>query len=388
MPNDPQVPWTDEQWARVNQVIQEEASRARVAASFLPLSGPLSPDTDFVREERILPDAPLRIEDRDTIRLATLQVIVQVRGAQMADPELASVLTLFRRAANVIARLEDAVVFRGLVAVGDRFAPPGGIVGAPFVADDATRVWQIRGGEARQGLWQWPPVPPPAGWQWIPTSPVGEALVGAISNAIGRLEDRGRLGPFATVLGQGLFLVAQTPNLAGSYVLPQDQIIPFLGGGSLLRSSALDSGTGVVLALGGAPVELVVARDVSLQFLQITTEPKFLFRVREKIALRIKEDDSIVRIYVPAPTIAAVTASDDNASVIIRGRNLLGATQVMFRQPILSGDFTINSDTQITLPLPQPLPGRPNQTVDVTVTTLGGSGPPQNSQANQFTYNN
>jgi hypothetical protein len=38
---DPQVPWTHEQWARVNQVVQEEASRARVAASFLPLFGPL-----------------------------------------------------------------------------------------------------------------------------------------------------------------------------------------------------------------------------------------------------------------------------------------------------------------------------------------------------------
>ena len=26
----PQIPWTDEQWARVNQVIQEEAHRARI----------------------------------------------------------------------------------------------------------------------------------------------------------------------------------------------------------------------------------------------------------------------------------------------------------------------------------------------------------------------
>jgi hypothetical protein len=43
-----QVPWTEEQWARVKQVIQEEASRARVAATFLPLYGPLPPDTDFV----------------------------------------------------------------------------------------------------------------------------------------------------------------------------------------------------------------------------------------------------------------------------------------------------------------------------------------------------
>ena len=58
--------------ARVNEAIQEEASRVRVAAPFLPLFGPLAPDTDFVRAE-IIPDEPrLRIQDRDTIQLATL----------------------------------------------------------------------------------------------------------------------------------------------------------------------------------------------------------------------------------------------------------------------------------------------------------------------------
>ena len=34
MQSNPQVPWTEEQWARVNQAIQEEAQRARVAAKF------------------------------------------------------------------------------------------------------------------------------------------------------------------------------------------------------------------------------------------------------------------------------------------------------------------------------------------------------------------
>ncbi len=53
VPCDPQVPWTGEQWARVNQVVQEEASRARVAATFVPLIGPLPGSTDFVRRERI-----------------------------------------------------------------------------------------------------------------------------------------------------------------------------------------------------------------------------------------------------------------------------------------------------------------------------------------------
>ena len=161
--DNPQVPWTDEQWARVNQVIQEEASRARVAATFLPLIGPLPGDTDFVRSNVITYVEPpnllaaaqaeianaiaaynaataaadiaaavaaqqrianaqgiagsrrIRIDDKSTIQLATLQVMVPVRGAQMVDPEMTSVLALFRRAANVLARLEDAVVFRGLV---------------------------------------------------------------------------------------------------------------------------------------------------------------------------------------------------------------------------------------------------------------------------------
>src|ERR1700722_11665952 len=130
MANDPQVPWTDEQWARVNQVIQEEAKRARVAATFLPLYGPLDADADFVRKQDISYSASgetrdtaaqvfgaalgrynaaiarrdyeaaaaaqedinraqsilrrqrLGIDDRDTIRLATLQVLVRVRNAQ------------------------------------------------------------------------------------------------------------------------------------------------------------------------------------------------------------------------------------------------------------------------------------------------------------------
>ncbi len=46
---DPQVPWTDEQWARITQAVQKEAARSRVAASFLPLVGPLPPDTDFIK---------------------------------------------------------------------------------------------------------------------------------------------------------------------------------------------------------------------------------------------------------------------------------------------------------------------------------------------------
>ena len=83
------------------------------------------------------------------------------------------------------------------------------------------------------------------------------------------MEGKGHFGPFAVVLDQALFCDAQTPDLNG-YVLPQDRIIPFLGGGPCSVRPRFLARHGVVVALGGAPVELVVATDISLQFLQVT----------------------------------------------------------------------------------------------------------------------
>jgi uncharacterized linocin/CFP29 family protein len=305
MPNDPQVPWADEQWARVNQVIQEEAGRARVAATFLPLYGPLPADTDFVRAgdisyppPRVPPPAQhIAINDRSVIQLATLQVLVDVRGAQMADPEMTSVLALFRRAANVLARLEDAVVFRGLIA--NPFPPPPHFTPPASAVFGLPQIWEISGGQVSAGLLAPPGHLPigvhprrlPPGW---PGGPLPD-LVAAVSDAIGELERHGQFGPYAVAFGQGYFLAVQTPD-AASLVLPQDRVIPFLGGGSLHRSSTLPADEGVVVALGGTPVELVVAQDVSLQFLQVTNQPRYLFRVRETMALRIKEPEAIARL--------------------------------------------------------------------------------------------
>src|SRR5262249_21004740 len=132
-----------------------------------------------------------------------------------------------------------------------------------------------------------------------------EPLVTAVARAVSELESAGHFGPFAAVLGHDYFMRIQTP--AAGTVLPQDQIIPLLGGGSLLRSSIIPRESGIVVGLGGAPVELVIATDVSLQFLQVTQEPKYLFRVREKMALRIKEADAISTLLPFGPTIFSMS---------------------------------------------------------------------------------
>lgn len=287
---DPQVPWTHEQWARVNQVVQEEASRARVAASFLPLYGPLPSSTDFVRREALAYDQygarEITLVDTETARLPTLQIKVHVRGAQMSDPELASVLAMFRRAANLTARLEDAVIFNGQPEEGfPHGAPPN--------------AGQILGGQQSRGLLATDAeLAAHRHWPREVVQANGQDLVTVVSTSIGKLEEGGHLGPFAVVLGQDLFVAAQKPDQS-SMVLPQDRIIPLLGGGPLLRSTTLLRDRGVVVALGGAPVELVVATDLTVAFLQITTEPMFVLRVFEKLVLRIKEPTAIVALIPP-----------------------------------------------------------------------------------------
>jgi uncharacterized linocin/CFP29 family protein len=40
----------------------------------------------------------------------------------------------------------------------------------------------------------------------------------------------------------------------------------------------------------------VVATDISLGFLQVTTDPMSVFRVFEKVVLRVKEPDAILSL--------------------------------------------------------------------------------------------
>ena len=286
-----QLQWTDDQWNRVRQVVYEEARRARVAGNVLPLYGPLDPDATYVAKE-VLKDpgqaddtngavSGFSVDDDDTLKLSTLQVKVYLQSSQVADPELTSALITFRRAANVLARLEDEIVFNGQEKPNE---------GPPNRLPNGTPPWEVRGGQHVKGLAP-PGNAPSASLTSRDAQRLGDDLVAAVSRAVGDLEGLYHLGPFACILGQNYFTAVQTPS--DSLVLPQDRILPFLGGGALLRSSALDPNTGIVIALGGAPIDIVVATDISVNFLQVTPDPWFVFRVYEKIVLRVKQEDAI-----------------------------------------------------------------------------------------------
>jgi len=88
--------------------------------------------------------------------------------------------------------------------------------------------------------------------------------------------------------------------------------------------------------------------------------------------------------YIPPPVISSIqpksgspTGGDD---IIIQGSGFTGATQVSFGSTA-AASFTVNSDSQITAVSPA---GSENSTVDVTVTTLGGTS--ATSSNDEFYY--
>ena len=290
--------WTEEQWNRIYTAVREEAQKARVAAQTLPVVGPVDPDEvaipRFDLSTSALPaqdsygpaTGRLAIDSNPSLNLTTVSVNVFLRGHEVADPALTAALTMFRRAANYVARLEDALIFNG------RAGAPNPLLNAGFAG--IPPVFTISAdGPAVEGLFL-PGRPAPAPRR-IPLPVSGNTLVSAIANGIGALEGRGQLGPFACILSPGLFAVATNPT--ASLVLPRDRILPFLQG-PLLRASTALADWGAIVALSANPVEIVLGSDIGVQFIQKTPETRCVFRVGERVALRIKEWDAVERLFV------------------------------------------------------------------------------------------
>ena len=201
-----QLHWTDEQWNKVRQVVYEEARKARVAGNFLPLYGPLEPDATNVSKEQLrYEDVPtgsealarISVNNTETQPLLTLQVLVPLRSAQVADPELTSALTAFRRAANVLSRVEDTVIFNGKPSEEDlqeareqkksgtgtpKSAAAGRLVSLP-------QIWNVTGPDTADGLLdKADDLPPNLMWTQKKTRPAHSSVIYRAPSVSSKLE--------------------------------------------------------------------------------------------------------------------------------------------------------------------------------------------------------
>jgi uncharacterized linocin/CFP29 family protein len=271
--------WSDAQWQKVNDAVAEAFGKASVASAFLPMHGPLAGSAEIVRNERLLEDdtsspPTIRLDgDHPSVNLKLVNVTtnVELSSEQVADETLSNAILAFRRAANILALEQDQIVFEGF-GQGPQGTDSEFVVNKPDsqrgLADlRARRDFRSLDDDANQQR--------------------GRAAVRAVVNAIHRLEDRFNPAPFACVLGNALFEAVHDPST--SLVLPADRITPMLKGGPLLRSGRMDEASGIVVSLSGNAVDIVIGTPPTVQFLQRTAHAKFLFRVYERFALRIRD---------------------------------------------------------------------------------------------------
>jgi uncharacterized linocin/CFP29 family protein len=240
------------------------------------------------------------VDEGATLRLTTVAVDVYLTTAEAEDPHLAAAQSMLARAADIVARVEDAIVFNGRQLdpedpAGRRLQPPR----IPGIGLVQPQVYSVTGGDANDGLLG-AAAPNLNQLRAVATSDQGgEAIFRAIIGAIQGLEAQGHYGPFACVLGRDLYEASVTPN-QGSFVLPMDRILPFLNG-PLLRSSALPVDSGVVVGGAGTPVDLVVGTDIHVSYVQMSVEPRYVLRVSEKFVLRIKQPEAVSLIQDAPP---------------------------------------------------------------------------------------
>ncbi len=311
-----------DQMRRVVDCVAEEAKKTRVAASFLPRfeadpaaiglpnlqlgtyvvpppPGAMASGT----EERIVTD------HTPDLFVTTLTANVSLAAGELWDPNLVAALPKFRRVASLIARAEDALVFSG--QAGAFALPPAIAPGLPLAAASLAFppgvVQVLEGGSGLQpdngllpALSYWNPGAFPVGGRCGVTGVfvAPQTILPGVVAAITALEGSGHSGPFACVLSPDAYTLACTsdPVLPD---LPRDLVTRVLEGGPLLRSSMVAQGYGVMVALGQGLVELVVARDITVDELQISEERRAIFTVSERVALRIKDLGAIAVLFTP-----------------------------------------------------------------------------------------
>jgi len=274
------MPWPPDLWSRLDQAVRDEVRRTAVATRFLPLlDGAATAAT--VPADRI--DTPtMTVDPAAVVPVVELSLGFGLTQQQVDDESaLGTGLSLATRAGNLVAQVEDLLIFQG-----DRSALPGPLAGV-----------QVRG-TAGAGLL----ASAPAELDVTPTSEApltyGEHTFNAVVQAIALLRAAGQAGPYALALSSAVYADTFVP-ISGTTVLPADQIKPLVNRG-LVDTGGLPAGHGLIASLGGNTLDLVITVEPTSMFVQVDEKGIYQFRVFERWALRIKDPGALVRLVFKA----------------------------------------------------------------------------------------
>lgn len=239
------APLTADEWGRIDNAVVATARQFLVGRRFLDLKGPFGGGLEM---------APVGAgEARDFVKLTVIgedfmlfwRDILASRGAKLhleTGPAA--------KAAMVCARMEDELIFDGLLAAADK----------------------------KVALGDWTE----------PDAPLADVVA-----ATEKLFADGFFGPYAVILNPKLF--AQTQRVSRGMGRTVAKLLNEVAEGGLFRTAILADRPGLVLSLGDYNFDLVVGQDLITAY-QGNEGLDHSFRVMETLALRVKRPGAICKL--------------------------------------------------------------------------------------------
>ena len=114
--------WPQDVWDAIGKAVADEHQRTAVAAQFLgppvpddTMNGTVAADTVFVGD-----DGVLSVDESESGSIVEIAVQFRVREAQVEnEAKMKTAESLATKAANLLARGEDLIIFQGLAALKD-----------------------------------------------------------------------------------------------------------------------------------------------------------------------------------------------------------------------------------------------------------------------------
>jgi len=309
-PGQDKLDWSQPIWDNINKAVADEAKRTKIAAQFLPPHVTDEGDRTIASDQVNARTVPLlTVDEVATTPLIEIWVEFALTKQQYDKEEhLMTAVTLAINAVNKLSRAEDILIFQGNGGLSDdlfqtqtvslRAAKPNPKTGKVEV--DFNIVGLLPNTPNDQVI----SVEPTEVAIDLSQNRYGENTYGAVARGYSILQ-RTHYGRDALVLPTSPFADTWAP-LKTTLIMPADRIKGLVGerfySTSTLPNQFTDSNQkpttpkGLLVALDGNTMDLVMGMDPTTSFTQIDREGQYRFRVSERFALRLKDPQAVVRL--------------------------------------------------------------------------------------------
>ncbi len=295
--------WTDHMWTAIDNAVIDEHTLTAIAAKFLTPPVSDSSGLGTVPADTVLTgnDGALSVDESETRTVIEISVQFRVRQTQTADEKTAVSLAI--RAANLLARAEDLLIFQGLEGLKDPLFTNKtvNLISPQNPGSTNNRIDSLINGQQIISV-------DPA--EANPTNPdlsiYGENTYAAVAQGYAKLQEH-HYGRQALVLPTTIYAdtYATRTTTLDIPAITADRIKGLIGD-HVYGSSALPSfgnpkenntAKGVLVALDGNTMDIVVQMAPSVAVVtQEQSSNDFIFKVYERFALRLKDSLSVVEL--------------------------------------------------------------------------------------------